>query len=296
MDPSAETNAPQPVRQFIFRGNAVAAGGYLTKLKGVPVALDPQRVTVHGESSLPTIGGISHSLVKRPVLPFPKFIRYGQCSTSVVGLGDASSTVTTMHAAVSDVRVTTSPSDSDAVPNLKSISFLAGSLAISLRSTSSVDGQSSFQLLDEPLTSGMSLLLTPFKGSSVTVALRLMYDPLFLSPCSLDDLDARFMADREFFDGYAPSLQSPEPLVFGKSRLPRTADGYFRSSFVTKIFRDDQEIPGNVLVERGLGTITFGTVIMGCNMRRLSLVRLKMGSDPEGQANFTGADNNGIWS
>jgi hypothetical protein len=296
MDQSAEANTLRAPGEFVFRGNAVAAGGYLTKLNGVPVELDRQRVTVHGESSLPLIGGISHSLVVKPDLPFPEFIQYGEASTIVEGLGDAYSKVTNLHAAVRNVRVTTSPSKPDAVPTLKSISFVADRLAISARSTHPAEGQPDFQLLDAPDTSGMSLVLAPFEGSPVVVPLRLVIDPAFLSRSSMDDLDARFMKDREFFDDQGPCLQSPEPLVFEKSRLPRTVHGFVRSSFVTRIFRGDKEIRGNVLVEKGFGTITFGTLLMDEYSRRVSLVRIKMGSDPEGLSAFAGADSNGIWN
>lgn len=296
MDQSPEKKIPPPPREFVFRGNAVAAGAFLTKVKGVPVVVDRKRVTVHGESSLPMIGGISHSLVAKPDLPFPEFIEYGECSTIVEGIGDDSSKVTNLHAAVRNVRITISPSPSDAVPNLQSISFLANRLAISAKSTHPTDGQPYFYLLDAPDTTGMSLLLTPLKGSPVAVPLRLVIDPAYLSSCRIDDLDTRFLTDRGFFDAHAPGLQSPEPLVFGKSKLPRTIHGYVRCSFVTKIFRGDQEIRGNVLVEKGLGRITFGTVIMDDYSRRVSLVRIKMGSDPEGDASFAGADSNGIWN
>src|SRR3954470_4344108 len=112
MDQPAEhliSQPPPPSRNFIYRGNAVAAGGYLTKLKGAAVKLDPKIPTVHGESSLPTIGGISHSLVEKPSLPFPDFIQYGQCSTVVEGSGDGNSKTTTLYAAVNNVRTFTSP-------------------------------------------------------------------------------------------------------------------------------------------------------------------------------------------
>src|SRR5436305_1402637 len=110
MDQFANPTKPQPVREFVFRGNAVAAGGYLTKQKSEPVVFDRRRVTVHGESSLPTIGGVSHSLVEKPDLPFPKSIEYSNCSTIAEGTGDAKSKVTTLYAAVNQVRITNSPS------------------------------------------------------------------------------------------------------------------------------------------------------------------------------------------
>lgn len=296
MDQFANATTPQADRGFVFRGNAVAAGGYLTKLKGTAVPVDRTRVTVHGESSLPIIGGISHSLVERPDLPFPKFIEYGVCSTTAEGTGDNTSKATVLYASVQKVRVTNSPSRADNVPNLQSVAFLADRLAISVRSSHPSQGPPQFQLLDEPDTSGMSLLLTPLNGQPVTVPLRLKYDPAYLSPSTMDDLDARFLRDRQFFDDHQGGFASPEPLVFGKSKFPRTRHGYVITSMVTAIRRGDQEIRGNVLVERGLGTISFGTVIMDGDSRRVTLVHIKLGSEEEGFASFAGTDSNGIWN
>jgi hypothetical protein len=294
-----QSTGPLKSRQpqtFLFRANAVAAGGYLTKLKGVVIQLDPQHVTVHGESNLPMIGGISQSLVENPELRFPEFISYNQCSTVVEGFGDARSATTNLRAAVNNVRMTTSPSPSDAVPDLQSISFQATNLSISSRSIYPVDDHPSFQLPEAPVTTGMSLVLRPFNKPSVVVPIRLEVDKTFLAPSKMDDLDKRFMEDREFFDNHVIALQSGAPLSFGKSRFPRTAEGYVRCSFVTKVFRGNQEIRGNVLVEKGFGTITFGTVVTDSYSRRVDLVRIRMGSDPEGQTDFCGACNNGIWS
>ena len=295
MDEFASTTTPQQVREFIYRGNAVAAGGYLTKLNGVPVVFDKQRVTVHGESSLPISGGVSHSLVAKPELPFPKLIEYGACSTVAEGTGDSKGTGTTLYASVQQVRVTNSPSPADNVPTLQSVCFQADRLAISARSYHPSSGAPQFQLLNEPDTTGMSLLLTPLNGKPVTVPLHLTIDPAYLTPCTLDDLDARFMGDRKFFDDYCASSGSGQ-YVFGKSKLPRTPEGYVVTSAVTSIRRGEQTIRGNVLVEKGLGTITFGKTIMSGDSRRVTLVRIKLGSQEEGFCTFAGTDSNGIWN
>lgn len=282
------------IRGFIFRGNAVAAGGYLTKVKGAPVATDTTRVTVHGESSLPVIGGVSHSLVSSPVLAFPTVIAYGTCSTVAEGTGDANSKTTTLFAAVTNVRITNSPSKSDNVSNLQSVSFVASRLAVSARSTHPSDGSTRFQLLDAPDTTGMSLIQTPIKGTPITIPLHLTYDPAFLTSCTMDDLDAQFTKDRRFYDDHCPF--SDLSMVFGKSKLPRNTHGYVVTSVVTSIRRGDKEIKGNVLVEPGLGVITFGTVIMDGDNRRVTLVKIDLGSEEEGSVAFAGTDSNGIWN
>jgi len=314
--------------QFLFRGNAVAAGGFLTKLKGVPVQLDPKVVTVHGESSLPMIGGISHSLVEKPVLEFPQFIQYGQCSSVVEGVGTGNSRTTTLYAAVLNVR--TSPSAIPPLgkaPTVPVVSFRATRLAISAKSTHTADGRTYFQLLDAPVTLDMAIVVTPPKGDEIVTSLRLNIDPIFLRPTSIAELDAHFRSDRSFYDSaVAAAGASARNMVYGKSDLPRTPEGYAQCSFVTSYIRGKQDtpIPGNVLREPGLVTIVFGQVLTDGHSRRISLVTHHItrnpegvpasarapladaagaadlgaapDSDGEGECAFTGADSNGIWN
>src|SRR5215510_2178895 len=132
---------PAPSRRFLFRGNAVAAGGFLTKMKNRVLSPDASTVTTHGESCLPLIGGVSHSVVQEPNLPFPSFIRYGRCETHVQGFTAGASATTTLRASVEQINVTTSPTSDDNLPGVQSISFHADRLAIAVRSTHPMNGQ-----------------------------------------------------------------------------------------------------------------------------------------------------------
>lgn len=286
--------APSP--EFIFRGNAVAAGGFLTKRDGTPVPVDVNRVTTHGESSLPVIGGVSHSLVEAPPLNFPEFIQYGACETFVSAISERDAAVTDVRASVKGVRLTTSPSPEDRAPKVRAISFVADSLSLAVKSVHPREGQPQFELAGVPETPGMSLIITPVEGEPDVVPLRLEYDEKFLGCRTLQDVEKAFRTDQEFFDGLAPRLSSKEPLIFKKSRLPRTPQGYVVCSIVKRIFRGRKAIPGHVLVERGFGRIFFGVVLLDGYSRRITLVRVKMGSDPGGDVCFSGIDTNGIWN
>jgi hypothetical protein len=77
-------------RQFLFRGNAGAAAGFLTRMGGTTISLDPNRATTHGESCLPLAGGVSHSFVQKPGLASPQLISYEAVWASALGAPQSS--------------------------------------------------------------------------------------------------------------------------------------------------------------------------------------------------------------
>ena len=288
------TRVPQQTREFLFRGNAVAAGGFLTRMGGNLIPLDANTVTTHGESSLPLIGGVSHSLVQAPTLAFSKFIRYAACETFVEGGPAGENMVTSLRASVNDVQVTTSPSPEDQLPDVQSISFQAGRLSIEVRSTHPPKGQPSFEVVGTPEALGMFLVVTDPSGKSTSTPIQVEFDQALIALRTLKDLDKEFLGNRAFFDDHVSCFAGRKP-IFGKSRVPRTPQGYVLGSIVKQISFGSQVIPGNVLVQPGFGTITFGTMITDQISRRISMARIKMGSDPDGDASFSGVETNGIW-
>jgi hypothetical protein len=261
-------------RDFVFRGNAVAAAGHLVSFRGKPVPLSPDMVTVHGESSLPVIGGISESSVKPRRLRFRESIEYGQCDTFAAGVIVGSTAVTIVASAVAKVRVTARPTPDDQVPNVRSVSFRAERLSIGIQSTHPDGGEARFRLLRDPETENMRLVVTDLDRKEREISLRLEYDRDLLS-C-----------------GTYSELQKSEQF---RQRAARQSNGYIITSIVRRIYRDNQAIEGNVLREPGLGTIHFGEVLINDHNRRVTLVRIEMGSDLEGRTALASADPNGIW-
>jgi hypothetical protein len=76
---------------------------------------------------------------------------------------------------------------------------------------------------------------------------------------------------------------------------PHTSGGYVVTSFVRSIRWKKKKIQGNVLSLKGFGSIYFGEVLMNEYNRRVTLVRLAMGSTIEAEAACAEADPNGTW-
>src|SRR5882757_8149609 len=113
-----QATAAKPSRDFVFRGNAMASAGHLKVLDGKPVVLTPDTITVHGESSIPGIGGVSHSVIEQPKLLFAPWIQYGRCETRVEGTGDDAAKMTNLLTTSQNVTIITRPSPQDNVPGV----------------------------------------------------------------------------------------------------------------------------------------------------------------------------------
>jgi hypothetical protein len=289
-------SSPQAhLREFLFRGNAVAAGGFLTRLDGQSVPLNPNVVTTHGESCLPLAGGVSHSLVQNPVLPFPQYIRYEACTTSVLGEYVKDGTQTTLTTSANNIQVTTSPSPEDNVSGVQSISFHADHVSLTVRSTHPLTGQPSFQVVGVPQLAGLALVVTEIGGSLIRLPIGIQFDQALLALPTLDALDNEFLTNGEFFNDHVSSFSASEGLVFGKSKVPRCPQGYVIGSIVKQITVGNEIIKGNVLTRPGFGTISFGVMITDEFSRRISTVRIRFGSNPAGNACAAGVETNGIW-
>jgi hypothetical protein len=97
---------------------------------------------------------------------------------------------------------------------------------------------------------------------------------------SLYEFERMYRGDEAFFRKYhgrfrrRPARREP---VFGE-RLPRVGSGYAACSIVSGIVWGDKEIDGHILRAEGFGNIYFGELLMEEYDRRLTLVRLHMGT------------------
>ncbi len=263
-------------------------------LAGKAISLDPRTVTTHGESCLPWVGGVSHSVVENPQLAFPAFISYGKCETFAEGLLHGIQTTTTVRASVNDVRLTTSPSPTDNAPGIDSFSFRAENLSLELQSFYPQHGSPSFKI-NPAVPVGMTLVARAKEGADTLLPVTLNFDQQLLSLSTTRDFDDLFLGNREFFDEQTSRFPSHEEVVFGRSRMPRTPQGYIVTSFVREIRVGNDVIAGNLLARKGFGVIQFGTVLADSFNRRITMALVKMGSDPAGEAGLCGVETNGIW-
>lgn len=295
MKTKRETGEPQNAPAFLFRGNAVAAGGFLTKLGGTKQMLDSKTVSTHGESCLPLVGGVSHSLIENPKPSFSKNIDYGKVETFAEGRHKGGLAVTMLRAEVNGVSLTTAPSPGDKVPEIRSITFRAGKVLLEVETAHPRKGQARFTVKPSQ-PEGMALEITDTSGNVTTLSITLDFDDRLLSLKTMDEMDRAFMKNRKFFDDCAPRFHSTKKLVYGRSRMPRTPHGYVLGSIVRQIHVGDEQIQGNVLTKKGFGTIQFGVMQAEPFSRRISMARVKMGSDPEAEVGLSGVETNGIWT
>jgi hypothetical protein len=282
----ANKGAPNSDRfpaRFVFHGNAVAAGAIITRVGQEQVLkVSP----VQGQSSLPTIGGHSESLVQGSDPAFAEVFSYGEVRTQADGILQDAGAVTTVSTSVRDLRMVNRPSPGE-TPDLHPIEFKAALLSLDLRSTHPRKGPPRIEFSSPPQFQGISL-------DNLPVIVNLRQELLDLSVMA--DLEARYRKDKKFFADVRNAFMWPDPSkppAFGQ-KIPRM-NGYGVTSIVRSIQWGEQQIDGHVLTKTGFGSIYFGEMLINEFNRRVTLVRVKMGSDTGADGSFGDGDTNGTW-
>jgi hypothetical protein len=269
--------------RFIFHGNASGASVVITRIGAEKV----YRVSpVDGQSSLPTIGGHSDSFAPGSDPAFKDFFSYGEVRTQADGVRQRTSAVTTLSAAVRDLRIVNRPSPGES-GDLHPIEFKAAFLALALRSTHPRRGEPKIEFSEPPQFQDIT-----FDNLPVKIELRRE----FMSLSRMTDLENKFRGDKKFFADCRNAFMPPDSArlpAFGQ-RIPRM-NGYAVTSIVRRIRWGDQKIEGHVLTKKGFGSIYFGEMLLNENNRRVTLVRVKTGSEFEADGSFGEGDPNGIW-
>jgi hypothetical protein len=278
----ADTAANLFPRRFVFHGNAVGASVTIRAVGKKPFDLISP---VHGQSSLPTIGGHSESVWPGSDPRFEKIISYGECRTQADGVLSPEQAVTTLSASVLNVRITNRPLPEDS-PDPKDIEFRASKLALSMRSTHAHHSPARIEFTEPPTFDGMTFDSRP---------LRVVFRKEFMELATMAELEARFLKDRDFFKDCRAAFmpKDAKPLRFGQ-RIPRM-NGYALCSIVRGLQWGDQAIDGHALTLKGFGTIYFGEMLINDRNRRISLVRIKLGCENDGETTLVEGDPNGDW-
>ena len=294
MKRTVRTKETQKAPEFLFRGNAVAAGGFLTRVGGNQQVWDSNTVSTHGESCLPMVGGVSRSVIEDPQPNYSEHINYGKVETFAEGRHDGDQTVTMLRAEVNRVRLVAKPSPEDEAPNVRSIALVAGQLALAVESVHPKKGQPHFRVKpSKPLE--MALEITDTSGNVTTLPIELEFDDHLLTLTSMNDMDKAFKKNRKFFDNHVSRFGNKKKLVYGTHKMPRTPHGYVLGSIVRRIKVGDEQIRGNILTKKGFGTVQFGVMQTEEFSRRITMARVSMGSDPDAQIGLSAVETNGIW-
>lgn len=279
---SKKSTAPNLFPQrYIFHGNAAAAG---VVINGIGKDRTRRVSPVQGQSSLPMIGGHSESVIKSSDAEFADVFAYGECHTLADGVVNGRVATTIVSSSVSDARFTNRPSPGEA-EDMTPIEFTSKFLSVTLRSIHPRKGPAKIEFVEKPHFDGLSL-------NNLPIEIELREDMMRLTKFA--DLDKKFRTSRKFYDDCISGfLHSGKPPAFGRG-IP-TFNGYALCSIVRRIHWGDQTIEGHVLTKKGFGTIYFGEMLLNGDNRRLTLVRLKMGSDNDADASLAESDPNGGW-
>jgi len=268
--------------RFIFHGNAVAAEVIIHRIGSQRV----RKVSpAQGQSSLPVIGGHSESFVERSHPDFDEVFSYGEARTQARGFVEDHNAITTVSASLRDLRMTNRPAPGEA-DDLRPVEFRAGMLAISVESTHPRHGEAHIRYA-APQIEGLSL-----DGLPIELELRRE----FLDLPTMREIEERFRTNESFFrdcrDAFMRRIGVAVP-EFG-SNIPRLRHHAF-ISIVRAIHWGGRRIEGHVLTKTGFGRIYFGEMLIHEHNRRLTLVRVKMGSDNDADGAFLESDPNGDW-
>jgi hypothetical protein len=263
--------------QFVFRGTAVPIGGRIFTIGGKPIN---RSLPSPNASALTRVGG--YSLSKSSGSSFQKVFTWGPCVAESIGEPrDGETHVTQVTCSIERVSATNKP-----------IVFTADRLKIVIDSIHPRRGQPSitpreitFGTEDGP---GMTL-----NGERITVVHDLKDFQLYPT---FTMFDQEYRTNKKFFQKYRDRFlkRTSRACTFGQ-RLPRGGGGYVYGSIVREIKYAGKTIPGDVLTLEGFGSIYFGELIMDEDSRRLTLVRLMMGSDVRADSAHVEVDINGSW-
>lgn len=269
-----ETTAASSPR-FIFRGNAMPFGGRITNIDGQSVSkLLPSPPT----AALPVTGGSSRTTARGStwLASFNWGATVAESTGEVRADGHAFTTVT---ASIENVSAKNDP-----------FIFEADLLRVTVVSDHPTTGEPSIYAKEIEFggPKGMFLDKKP---------IRVEYDNDLNAFPTFSAYENQYRTNEKFFRKYQAGMARPKSLVkpaFGEV-LPRETCGYVATTIVRSITYNGKKIAGNVLTLKGFGSIFFGELLMSENNRRLTLVRLAMGSSMSAEMAYAEVDPNGTW-
>ena len=271
-------------RRFVFRGNASAFGGRF-------VRPDDVFLEMPGASSLPVVGGRSVSTFSGPAEKFKGYLSFESASTFAEGtFDDRAQAIELTHGRVKEETLVTSTRVRAEINKLTvgtEKRLTVGRMVAELRSTSPKggSGEPSIPVGEVAITGlaidGFRLRITfnskPFTEHDTHArVLRGVASPAFVKQYG-----------RQFFVGRDGSLKNRRQI---------------HATLATKVEWEGErnpraEIVGNhMVVVKDFGRIFLGEILISAGARRVTLMRLELGSDGGGMAGGPDVDTNGGYS
>jgi hypothetical protein len=260
--------------RFIFRGNAMPLGGRVINVEDRPVN---RPIPGAPAAALTVVGGLSRGAGRGS--SFMDAFKWGATVAESIGEMPAEDrAVTTVTSSIADVVAVNKP-----------IVFEADLLRVVMVSDHARQGQPSI-VPKEVVFGGEKGILLGGKPVRVDTDARDLEEF-----ATFEAFEKEYRKNPSFFKKYCSRIRRTD----GKKgvpgeRLPRVS-GYVATSIVRNITWGDQRIRGNVLTLEGFGQVYFGELLMNEYNRRLTMVRLRMGSAMRADVAYGEADPNGSW-
>ena len=255
-------------KRFVFRANAIGVAGQISRPETA--------VCMHGHSSLPVVGGYAQSNIKRTELP--QVFEFDSAWTQTTGdFSEREQAYKTLATAwVKGLNVT----------NRLTADFLEATLT----STQPIHGGHPSIV---PTTIKIENLRLDGHPINVKVDTK-----LFTEHSTKESLSKAYEGDDDFHKNYGhrfhASSNAPAAEAGGKRRIPEVA-GYLHCSIVDDIKTDHPkvEIDGHAIRLDGFGTIYLGEFLITDISRRITVLRLKLGSPVAGDMACADVESNG---
>jgi hypothetical protein len=284
-------------RRYIFNGSAVAFGGRLVRPTDVVLASD-------GASALSVAGG--RSVWSAKGLTFGKAVRIASASTFAEGLfDDLKQAIEVTHGRLAEEMLTSTTSVNAEVKGLSvgdltakppEPEFRVKRLRVSLTSKSPLASyEAAVKLGGDTVIEGVSV----GKHRLVVELEKDIFQQLDTRAKLLTAAD-----DQKFVKSHGRHFNLVSD-VGGKQTPVRGAltreSGYILGTIVRSIRWSGAPFPGseidhNVVRIPNFGKIHFGEILIKASARRLTMVRLEMGSPTGGASVYGDVDANGSWS
>ncbi len=263
-------------RRFIFNGSAAAYGGRFVRPDDVVLASS-------GGSALSVAGGRSEW--KDSGIRFGKSFRVARAVTSATGLvdslrdairvthgklpADALSATTTVTARVRGVEVGGAPPAKRGDP--REPLMKVADVSASMTSRSAEPGHESSVVVDNAAIS-----VVTFDGHRLRVDVN-------IEPFKRHDTRAKVLAAKEIIQQHGDQDMILATVVKGLAWLG-------------KPFPGAEFINSNGVFIPNLGRFYFGEILIKASSRRLTMIRMQLGSPTGGDGVFIDVDTNGTWS
>jgi hypothetical protein len=254
-------------KRYVFRGHAIGIAGRISKP-------EDSIIWVQGTSSLPVIGGYARSHVERA--RFGDILSFESVVTRTTGEHSQKEKAykTVANSVVKDLHIN-------------------GRLSVDTLEATLISTHPDKGGVPSIVPTGTHITNLRIDGYPVHITLDI---DLFTKYATAESLARAYASDDAFFKQHGKRFLAREKTKHAKNnrQIPESG-GYIVCSIVSEVRTEHPKVvvDGHVLILKGFGRIFLGEILITGASRRLTLLRLKLGSPVEGDIACCEVEDNG---